>query len=187
MNNIRVCNKWLKDIGYKSINIDKFNGICDNVFNRACDICLDNSNKRKTGIKANNFRNEKEWRERNENIYLIVRNDMVMKIGGTRTGMKNRFKSYLSGYYNSNRKDIEGKEYSGKCSITNANIYNTIENDLMIDDMNRWCFWTWKLPKVKIPIVIFDENIDIEAQTYHVYESIIIDKFKSIIGNNTIL
>ena len=46
---------------------------------------------------------------------------MIVKIGGTRTGLKGRVSSYLCGHH------IEERGKSGDCSKTNGFIYNTME------------------------------------------------------------
>ena len=48
-------------------------------------------------------------------------NDYIIKIGGTRTGLKERCGSYLCGHH------VEERDKSGDCSKTNAYIYNTFE------------------------------------------------------------
>jgi hypothetical protein len=48
-------------------------------------------------------------------------NGYIIKIGGTRTGLKERCGSYLCGHH------IEERDKSGDCSKTNAYIYNTFE------------------------------------------------------------
>lgn len=59
------------------------------------------------------FSNKFEW------IYIFTINDHIVKIEGTRTCLKDRCISYLCGHHTTDR----GK--SGKCSGTNAYIYNT--------------------------------------------------------------
>ena len=54
-------------------------------------------------------------------IYIFTINNYIVKIGGTRNGLKDRTNSYLCGHY------ILERGKSGKCSITNAFIYNTFD------------------------------------------------------------
>lgn len=44
----------------------------------------------------------------------------IIKIGGTRKGMKGRAESYLCGHH------IQERQKSGRCSVTNAYVYNTL-------------------------------------------------------------
>ena len=75
--------------------------------------------KRKTLIQFNPIIQSKEFNKKNEWIYLFVINNRIVKIGGTRMGLRNRAASYLCGHH------IKERKKSGKCSITNAIIYNT--------------------------------------------------------------
>ena len=179
---LKARSKWAKPIKDEKITVDKFNSECKNVFKKACDIVLDDSDKRQTTLKVTNFINETNWKKDNENIYLIVRNDKIMKIGGTRTGMKNRFGSYLCGYCVCERNKKSGGSFPGKMSVTNAYLYHTIENDLLKNKEVNWSFWTYTLPTTKLSINIFGETVQVSAQTYHAYESTIIKKFKILAG-----
>jgi hypothetical protein len=53
-------------------------------------------------------------------IYMITINRKLVKIGETSAGLKNRIKSYYTGHY------VKERGESGRCSVTNAYIYNTI-------------------------------------------------------------
>ena len=174
--------KWAKPIKDERITVDKFNSVCENVFKRACNIVLDNSERRQTTLKVTDFTDEANWKKDDENIYLIVRNDKIMKIGGTRTGMKSRFGSYLCGHCVSERNKKSGGSFPGKMSVTNAYLYHTIEKDLLENKDANWSFWTWKLPITTFSIKIFGDTVKVAAQTYHAYESTIIKKFKVLAG-----
>jgi hypothetical protein len=111
----------------------------------------------------------------NEWIYLIVINNKIVKIGGTRTGLASRACSYLCGHH------VPERNKSGKCSITNAHVYNTchfyLTNDYIIE------MYAYKIPAVKVSLNAFDDDIDVSAQVYHAYESILLKKYKSITGH----
>ena len=62
-----------------------------------------------------------DFTKKNEWLYLLVINNRIVKIGGTRTGIKGRIISYLCGHH------IEERGKSGDCSKTNGFIYNTFE------------------------------------------------------------
>ena len=110
------------------------------------------------------FNKKTEW------LYLFVINGMIVKIGGTRTGLKGRIASYLCGHH------IEERGKSGDCSKTNGFIYNTFEFYL-----NLGCkiqMYGYELPKTEIIIEIFGKETKITAQTYHAYESTFLEDYK---------
>jgi len=95
---------------------------------------------------------------------------MIVKIGGTRTGLKGRIASYICGHH------IEERGKSGDCSKTNGFIYNTFEFYL-----NLGCkiqMYGYELPKTEITIEIFGKETKITAQTYHAYESTFLEDYK---------
>ena len=175
----------------KTISFDKYNRK-DN-FILISNIVLDNElytygkkigeKKRKTLIKFiptisikefNN--NDTEW------IYIFVINNMIVKIGGTRTGIQERIQSYLCGHH------IKQRGKSGKCSITNAYIYNTFEFYLRLGCKIQ--MYGYKLPKSEITIKLFDKQTKVITQTYHIYESLFMEDYKNnnneypILNNN---
>ena len=110
------------------------------------------------------FNKKTEW------LYLFVINGMIVKIGGTRTGLKGRVASYLCGHH------IEERGKSGDCSKTNGFIYNTFEFYL-----NLGCkiqMYGYELPKTEITIEIFGKETKITTQTYHAYESTFLEDYK---------
>ena len=73
-------------------------------------------------------------------------------------------------------------------SVTNAHLYHSIENDLLIPDItNIFEFYTWKLPVIDHTIIIFDIETTVISQTYHAYESCCINKYKQITGKFPIM
>lgn len=108
-------------------------------------------------ISNHKFNKKSEW------LYLLVINDRIVKIGGTRIGLKGRVASYLCGHH------IKEREKSGDCSKTNAFIYNTF-----VFYLNLGCkikMFGYELPKTEIVMEIFGKETKIIAQTYHAYES----------------
>jgi hypothetical protein len=178
--------KWAKDISIEnSISIKDFNNLVENKFTKQAEISLDLTEKRQSTLMVNPL-DIKEWNSKQEHIYIIVRNDIIMKIGGTRDGMSGRWGSYLCGYYVQERTNKNGKPYPGKMSVTNAYLYHTIENDI-IENKSTWEFYTWILPKTTVTIDIFGEKKEIITQTFHAYESICIKKFKQSTGTIPLL
>lgn len=180
--------KWIKLIPInKTIPFDKYNR--KDYFIPIADIVLDNevftsgkkegSKKRNTliqfvpKISIENFNRKTEW------LYLLIINGMIVKIGGTRTGIKGRVISYLCGHH------IEERGKSGDCSKTNGFIYNTIEFYL-----NLGCkieMYGYELPKTDFTIEIFGKETKIIAQTYHAYESTFLEDYRKNYGEYPIL
>lgn len=171
--------KWIKLIPTdKTIVFDEYNR--KEHFIPIADIVLDSeafTSGKKQGNKKRNtliqfipkisneaFSKKTEW------LYLLVINDRIVKIGGTRTGLKGRVASYLCGHH------IEERGKSGDCSKTNGFIYNTFEFYL-----NLGCkiqMYGYELPKTEITIEIFGKETKITAQTYHAYESTFLEDYK---------
>lgn len=174
-----VLKKWIKLIPIdKTVLFDNYNR--KEHFIPIADIVLDNevfTSGKKQGNKKRNtliqfiptisneaFNKKTEW------LYLLVINDRIVKIGGTRTGLKGRIASYLCGHH------VEERGKSGDCSKTNGFIYNTFEFYL-----NLGCkiqMYGYELPKTEITIEIFGKETKITAQTYHAYESTFLEDYK---------
>jgi hypothetical protein len=172
--------KWIKLISIdNTILLDDY--IRKDYFIPIADIILDDelitsgkkegSKKRKTLIQFIPKISNKNFIKKNEWLYLLVINNRIVKIGGTRTGIKGRIQSYLCGHH------IEERGKSGDCSKTNGFIYNTFEFYL-----NLGCkieMYGYELPKTEINIKIFDKETKIIAQTYHAYESTFLEDYKN--------
>lgn len=177
---------WCKNISsYNSINIDLFNETCGNIFLKSSDIKLDYNEKKRVTLKVE-IQNQTIWNNETDVIYIITKNKQIMKIGGSRTGMKKRWNSYLCGYCVPERKKKNGENYPGKMSVTNAYLYHTIENDLLVNN-SQWEFYVYVIPRILVNVNILGENVSVNPQVYHAYESIIIKKFKNITGDIPIL
>jgi len=174
--------KWIKLIPKnKSILFEDYNKK-DN-FIPIADIILDTEinttgkkeglKKRNTLIKLDNF-DKKQIEEKTEWVYIFTINNRIVKIGGTRDGIKNRFGSYLCGHH------IPERKKSGKASETNKYIYNTLyfylENGCNIK------IYGYKLPHEFITRTMFGKDVKIRVQTYHSYESILMDEYKAQCG-----
>jgi len=174
-----VIKKWIKLIpADNTIPFDKYNR--KDYFIPIADIVLDSElftsgkkqgdKKRNTLIKFIPTISIEEFNKKNEWLYLLVINGMIVKIGGTRTGLKGRIASYLCGHH------IEERGKSGDCSKTNGFIYNTFEFYL-----NLGCkiqMYGYELPKTEFNIEIFGKETKITAQTYHAYESTFLEDYK---------
>jgi hypothetical protein len=171
--------KWIKPILLeKTVSLEAYNR--KDHFIPIADIVLDDkvfttgkkqgNKKRNTliefvpKISAEDFNKKTEW------LYLLVINDRIVKIGGTRTGIKGRVASYLCGHH------IEERGKSGDCSKTNGFIYNTFEFYLRLGCKIE--MYGYELPKTEITIEIFGKETKITAQTYHAYESTFLEDYK---------
>lgn len=171
--------KWIKIIPIdKTILFDEYNR--KEYFIPIADIVLDNevfTNGKKQGNRKRNtliqfiptisneiFCKKTEW------LYLLIINDRIVKIGGTRTGLKGKISSYLCGHH------IEERGKSGDCSKTNGFIYNTFEFYLQLGCKIQ--MYGYELPKTEISIEIFGKETKITAQTYHAYESTFLEDYK---------
>ena len=171
--------KWIKLIPVnKTTPFEEY--IRKDYFIPIADIVLDNeifTSGKKQGLKKRNTLIQfiptipiESFNKKNEWLYLLVINGMIVKIGGTRTGLKGRVASYLCGHH------IEERGKSGDCSKTNGFIYNTFEFYL-----NLGCkieMYGYELPKTELTIEIFDKETKITAQTYHAYESTFLEDYK---------
>jgi hypothetical protein len=174
-----VTKKWIKLISIdKTILFDEYNR--KDCFIPIADIVLDNeivtsgkkqgNKKRNTLIQFKPKISAEEFSKKNEWIYLLVMNGRIVKIGGTRTGLKGRVSSYLCGHH------IEERGKSGDCSKTNGFIYNTFEFYLSLGCKIE--MYGYELPKTEIIIEIFGKDTKITAQTYHAYESTFLEDYK---------
>ena len=181
-------NKWIKPIPVsKTVLFEEYNR--KEYFIKIADIVLDNEifmSGKKQGLKKRNtliqfmptISNE-EFSKKSEWLYLLLINNRIVKIGGTRTGLKGRVGSYLCGHH------IEERGKSGDCSKTNGFIYNTFEFYL-----NLGCkieMLGFQLPKTEMTIKIFNKDTTITTQTYHAYESTFLEDYKKNYNDYPIL
>lgn len=170
--------RWSKPTDSPTLTVSQFNEMCNNVFVKYADLVLDDRVKPQTAVKAVPV-DTNVWQEENEIIYLFVQGDDIMKIGGTRNSMGQRWGSYLCGFH------VPERNRSGKCSVTNAHLYHTIEKNLL--EGKEWSVWCWKLPRVEHTVEIMGETVTIVTQTYHAYESVCIRRFKDRVGSIPVL
>lgn len=177
-----IVSKYIKSVDKENvIHFDKY--IHKDEFSLVANILIDNDMKqdnkkaRQTVIKFDPVIDKKNWNKKSEYLYIIVINDYIVKIGGTRDGLKQRTGSYLCGHYTSQR----GK--SGKASVTNMFIYNTLDFYLRLGCEAK--LFAKELPTSYKKIVAFDTKYsyckaikNIVVQTYHGYESIYIEDYK---------
>jgi hypothetical protein len=173
--------KWIKLISIdNTILLNDYNR--NNYFKPIADIVLDievfktgkkiNQKKRNTLIRFIPIIPHKDFCKKSEWLYLLVINDRIVKIGGTRIGLSGRTTSYLCGHH------IEERGKSGSCSKTNGFIYNTLEFYIRLGCDCK--MYGYKLPKNEATIEIFGEEIKIKTQTFHAYESKFLQDYKKL-------
>jgi len=173
--------KWIKLLPIeKTIMFDEYNR--KEYFIPIANVLLDNevfTTGKKNGEKKRNTLIQfiptisiDEFNEKTEWLYIFLINNRLVKIGGTRTGLKGRVSSYLCGHH------IEERGKSGDCSKTNGFIYNTFEFYLKLGCKIEML--GYKLPKTEFIIEIFGKPKKITAQTYHAYESTFLEDYKKI-------
>ena len=178
---ISLTKNWIKLISIeKTILFEEYNR--KKYFISIADVVLDNElfiskknkipKKRKTLIKFVPKISNGEFNEKKEWLYLLVINGRIVKIGGTRTGLKGRVVSYLCGHH------VKERGKSGDCSKTNGFIYNTFEFYLQLGCKIE--MFGYELPKTQITIEIFGKETKIMAQTYHAYESTFLEDYKKM-------
>tara|TARA_B100001142_G_C14207289_1_gene606215 strand:+ start:226 stop:843 length:618 start_codon:yes stop_codon:yes gene_type:complete len=175
---------WRKPIRKEEVTMAVYNERCAGNFQKCGDIVLDETESRQTTllVKIPPELNAR-WSRETEHIYAIVRKGEVMKLGGTRTGMKKRWDSYKCGHCVPQRiQKRSGEPFPGKMSVTNAHLYHTIEADLL--EGGHWEFWSWELPahnfEVEMPTGV---KVQIATQTYHAYESWSMSEFQGMAGH----
>ena len=115
-------------------------------------------------IDKENFEANDEW------LYIFTINNRIVKIGGTRTGLKGRTSSYLCGHH------VKERGKSGDCSKTNGYIYNTFEFYLKQECNIE--MYGYKIPQTTFTIDILDRKTKIQAQTFHAYETSYLENYK---------
>jgi len=128
--------------------------------------------KRQTLIQFINTIPVELWREPVEWIYILVIDGYIVKIGGTRVGLDDRCRSYLSGHC--------VPEKGGKSVSTNAFIYHTfhwyLEQGMSIE------MYGYRIePKQDTDTMLgFTETYSISR--YHVWEAKLLGEFERLYG-----
>lgn len=170
-----MAKEWRIEINLENeLNFDeyKFSRYFDLVANVLLDTekTKEGKKKRQTTIKFEPTISKERWKEKSQYCYIFTMNDKIIKIGGTRDGLHNRTTSYLCGYYTKeNRK-------SGKCSVTNARIYNTFEYYLKKGKKIK--MYAYHILNTMTTIKVFDEDINVDAQVYQAYETKCLEEYR---------
>lgn len=160
---------WIKLIPQeKTILFEDYNR--KGYFVPIANILADEEKKRNTVIQFVPLITKEAFAAKDEWLYILTINDRIVKIGGTRTGLKGRVGSYLCGHH------VKERGKSGDCSKTNAFIYNTLDFYL-----NLGCtvnMYGYKLPHTTAVIDLLGKETTITVQTYHAYESTLLEDYK---------
>ena len=176
---------WIKNIPFERCpilatydNISHFHKVADIVIDE--DLNQKGTKARQTVIKAVPTISAKEFGVKaTEWLYMLVINGHVVKIGGTRDGLKSRWSSYLCGHHTPDRGG------SGKCSVTNAFIYNTLDHHLRMGHTVE--MYGYKLPGTIVTHNILGEEVTFSVQTFHKYESKFLQAFYKTYGAMPVL
>jgi hypothetical protein len=127
-------------------------------------------------IVIKNIKNFSYATKRQNFVYLITFNDQIIKIGGSKTSIKNRIASYQCGHCIPERKKKNGEFYPGKMSITNAIIYNTIYHYLLQEN-NKFKLYVYPIKNTMESYYtnVFGEKIQVEIQNYDTFEKYALD------------
>jgi hypothetical protein len=171
--------RWIKNVPFETCppiadynNIRHFIKVADIVEDK--DVKKNGDRRRKTVIKAVPVISTEEFKAKQEWLYIFGIDGYIVKIGGTRDSLANRFASYLCGHH------IPERGGSGKCSVTNAHIYNTFAHYL--SEGRTITMWAYKLPGVRVTQTILGVEHTFTVQTYHKYESLFLQDFKAKYG-----
>lgn len=178
------CKDWIKNLHLnEELFIDDFQ--LQDYFKKVADVVEDKEVNRKgekcrnTVIKFIPSIDKIEWDANNEWIYIIAVNRRIVKIGGTRTGLKGRVSSYLCGHH------VPQRGKSGKCSITNGFVYNTLDYNLR--QGHNIEMYGYKIPQQECEVIVFGLTKKVKAQVYQAYETICLEEYKKQVGRYPIL
>lgn len=169
--------KWVKIIDLtKEIQFEEFS-LSNKFIHVSTIIATPEDAKRETLITFEPVVDKSIWNEDTAQwIYILTINNYIVKIGGTRNGLKQRVGSYLCGHHTEDR----GK--SGKCSVTNAYIYNTLNH--YVREGNEVKMYGYRIPSTKLFVDIWGSSTEVEAQVYNAYESVAIKKYNDEAGHS---
>lgn len=180
---LNAVHKWVKPINLNDgIRMDDFNR--RDYFKLVAEIVPDQDQKnekkqRNTLIKFDPRISKEEYSRKTEWIYIFTINNEIVKIGGTRNGIRDRCGSYLCGHH------VKERGNSGKCSVTNAFIYNTFEFYLALECKIE--MYGYELPQTKIEVNVFGTPEYAIAQTFHIYEARFLQDYKKTYGKFPVL
>lgn len=180
---ISVFKPWIKLIPQeKTILFEEYNR--KNYFVPIADIVTDGEihrekKKRNTVVQFVPLISKEAFTAKEEWLYILTICGRIVKVGGTRTGLQGRVGSYLCGHH------IKERGKSGDCSKTNAFIYNTLDFYLSLGCNAK--MYGYKLPQTTATIDLLGKATTITVQTYHAYESTMLEDYKKQYGDYPVL
>lgn len=173
--NASMVKKWIKIIPlHETISQEEYNR--RDMFTIVAEVKLDLEMNKKGNKKRNTLIRfiptvpEEEFRLKEEWIYYFTIGNRIVKIGGTRNGLKSRTQSYLCGHH------VQERGKSGDCSKTNGYIYNTFEFYLRIGCTIQ--MYARKLQKREMRIPLLHMELNVTMQTFHAFESFFLEDYK---------
>jgi hypothetical protein len=158
----------LGDIEARTMKFENFGHV--HKFKEIATVCLDKFPRRQTLIRFVPT-DKTAWCDQGNWVYIFTVNDHIVKIGGTKNGLKQRAASYLCGHHT--RK-------SNACSITNGLIYNTFLKYLTEGASIK--MYAMRCPPVYATIDVFGEEHTIETQVFDIYEAVLIKQYTNEFG-----
>jgi hypothetical protein len=128
---------------------------------------------RQTFIRFVAMITKKIWSEEAEWIYVFVVDGMIVKIGGTRTGLLKRCGSYLSGH--------GIPEIGGNSNSTNAKIYWTFLH--LLNQGKKIEMYACRLPEAVVTQTVFGSTKVIRTQCFHDWEAFCLEEFAKLYGS----
>ena len=177
--------RWLVPIDF-TVLVAWVNFVFKEHFIKVADIQIDDEVKekstktKKAGEKARQTFirfvatiNKKIWSEEAEWIYVFVVDGMIVKIGGTRTGLLKRCGSYLSGH--------GIPELGGNSNSTNAKIYWTFLH--LLNQGKKIEMYACRLPEAVVTQTVFGSTKVIRTQCFHDWEAFCLEEFAKLYGS----
>ena len=182
--NIINITKWVKRLeGYLKLNIDDF-PLAQN-FIRLGQFRLTHNKRTLWDVEVQPHLTDIYSRYQN-GVYILTFNNYIVKIGGTKVGMRGRITSYLCGHCIPERKKKNGEYYPGKMSVTNAYIYNTIYQYLL-DGKGEFFLYFYPIEDIEVTKDVFGQQCVFKVQSYDEYEKIALLKYREMVGEFPIL
>ena len=116
---------------------------------------------------------------------FVTCNDKIIKIGGTKTGLKARIGSYHCGHYIRGQTRRGGGVVDGRCSVTNAYNYWTIKDRL--ETGNTIKIYFHPIPDTFMELDVYGEIQQVLVQTYDRFETIALNRYRDVIGQFPVL
>lgn len=137
------------------------------------------------------FNVKEEYKElynrRHNFVYIILYDNKIIKIGGSKVSIKGRIMSYKCGHCIKERVNVKGTNYPGKMSITNACVYNTIAYYLIHNRNKKFELLVYSIPDIICRMKVFGEEQEIHIQHYDSFEKKALDCYHAVTKTYPIL